>query len=215
MIRAACFGLAFGLASSCLAAEPVEAVAPTGAVELFNGKDFTGWTFFMRAGANPAETWSVEDGVIKCTGQLAGYLRSEQGYRDYKLTVEWRFTKPGNTGILVHINGPDKVWPLCIECQGQNGKQGDFWLQGGATCKGHETRETRHVPMSGPSNEKPLGEWNTFEVVCAGNNVKTYVNGKPMNEAAECSVSSGTIGVQSEGAGFEVRKIAIEPLPST
>src|SRR4051812_25798662 len=56
-------------------------------MELFNGKDFAGWTFFMRDNADPKKTWSVADGVIKCTGKPTGYMRTETNYRDYKLTA--------------------------------------------------------------------------------------------------------------------------------
>src|ERR1700686_2918794 len=74
-------------------------------VELFNGKDFTGWTFCMKNGADPAKTWSVTNGVIHCTGRPTGYLRTRQGYSNYVLTVEWRFVKiapkADNTGVLV------------------------------------------------------------------------------------------------------------------
>src|SRR5258706_13707038 len=62
--------------------------APSKHMELFNGKDFSGWTFFMRDSADPAQTWSVADGLIRCTGKPTGYLRTEKDYRDYKLTIE-------------------------------------------------------------------------------------------------------------------------------
>jgi hypothetical protein len=34
-----------------------------------------------------------------------------------------------------------------------------------------------------------------------------------LNQATECSVSSGAIALQSEGGEFEARKVTIEPLP--
>jgi hypothetical protein len=193
-----------------------EAITPTARIELFNGKDFTGWQFATKGDGDPKAPWSVADGVIKCTGKPNGYIRTEQAYHDYKITVEWRFTKPGNTGVLVHMHLPDKVWPLCIECQGMHDKQGDFWMQGGAECKDHHgtAREQRYVPMRVPSQEKPVGEWNTYEAICSGNTIKIVVNGTLMNEATECTVTSGFIGLQSEGGELEIRKVFVEPLPS-
>ena len=38
------------------------------------------------------------------------------------------------------------------------------------------------------------------------------MNGKLMNEASECSLSSGSIAIQSEGGEIEVRKIYLEPV---
>ena len=195
------------------AAEPI---TPTGRMDLFNGKDFSGWTFCLRSNAEPSKTFTITNGLMHCAGQPFGYARTEKSFRDYKLTVVWRFVKVAphadNTGVFVHVQSPDKVWPTCIECQGQYQHQGDLILSGGATCKGHETPSARNVKMQGSHNEKPAGEWNTYEMICRGDTLKVYVNGKPLNEVEGCSVSSGAIAMQSEGGEWEARKIFIEPI---
>ena len=38
------------------------------------------------------------------------------------------------------------------------------------------------------------------------------INGKLLNEITECTVTSGFVGIQSEGADFEIRKMYLEPL---
>jgi hypothetical protein len=197
--------------------ETTTAIAPVGRVDLFNGKDFAGWKVVSRSNAPSAETWTVTNGVIRCAGSPTGYARTEKGYRDYKLTVEWRFVKvtpkTDNTGVLFHIQPPDEVWPRCIQCQGRHDKQGDLFLMAGAESKEHQGKDANTpVPKQGPSNEKPVGEWNTCEIVCNGRNVKTFINGKLMNETAECTVASGFIGIQSEGAEIVIRKMYLEPL---
>jgi hypothetical protein len=186
------------------------------AIELFDGKDFTGWTFFMRSNSAPEKTWSVTNGVIHCGGRPSGYLRTEKSFQDYHLTVEWRFVKvaprANNTGVLVNMQTPDKVWPMCVECQGQDQKQGDFWLHSGASATGFvgDGKKSVHVPMAGPPNEKPAGEWNTYEVIASGDAVEIIVNGKSMNKISGCNVTSGFIGIQSEGAEIEVRKVRLQ-----
>lgn len=205
--------------SHCFAADDNgKAIVPTARIDLFNGKDLTGWTFCMRTNANPSNTWSFGDGFIKCTGKPIGYIRTEQSYRDYKLTTEWRFTKivpktGDNGGILVHMQLPDKVWPPCIQVQGRHGDVGDLFLMAGAESKEHQGMNANTaLRKKGEDAEKPVGEWNTCEVICSGNSVKAYVNGRLMNETTECTISSGKIGFQSEGAAFEVRKVFVEPL---
>ena len=47
----------------------------------------------------------------------------------------------------------------------------------------------------------------------AGNTVETVVNGKSMNKITGCDVFAGGIGLQSEGAEIEVRKVFLDPLP--
>ena len=216
-MKSTAFTLAVCLASAALSLAAQDVLTPTNRIDLFNGRDFAGWTFCMRSNADPAKTWTITNGVIHCTGKPAGYVRTRQACRDYKLTVEWRFVKVApradNSGVFVHLHLPDQVWPVCIENQGQYQHHGDFIFCGGATCTGHDTPQTRHIKIQGPSNEKPPGEWNTYEIVCRGDSVKNFVNGKLMNEAEGCSITSGAIAVQSEGAEWELRKIYLEPLP--
>jgi 3-keto-disaccharide hydrolase len=188
-------------------------------IELFNGKNFSGWTFCMKNHADPMKTWSVTNGVIHCTGRPTGYLRTKQSYRDYTLTIVWRFVKvtpkANNTGVLVHMQLPDKVWPVCVQVQGKHNRQGDLFLMEGAESKEHRGMDKNTpLPMRGQSAEKPVGEWNTCKVVCSGNDVKAYINGVFENETTECTVSSGFIGIQSEGGDIEIRSVVLEPLKS-
>ncbi len=209
----------FALASvnSVSAQDTKTAITPVNHTELFNGTDFTGWTFCMKDHADPMQTWSVTNGVIHCTGKPIGYIRTTQIYSNYVVTVEWRFIKVApkadNTGVLVHMQLPDKVWPMCIQNQGKSGRQGDLFVMAGAECKEHKGMDANTpVPMRGESVEKPVGEWNTNVTVCSGNDVKAFINGKFMNEITECTISSGFIGIQSEGGDIEIRKITLEPL---
>jgi hypothetical protein len=202
---------------SLAADDSSKGVVPPKRIDLFNGKDLSGWGFCMRNNAEPSNTWSAVDGLMKCTGKPNGYIRTEQDYRDYKLTAEWRFVKVApkadNGGILVHMQMPDKVWPPCIQCQGKHTNVGDLFLMSGAESKEHRGMDP-NTPLvkQGEDAEKPVGEWNTCVLICSGDSVKAYVNGRLMNQTTECTVSSGKIGFQSEGAPFEVRKVYIEPL---
>jgi len=194
-----------------------EIMSPTNHVELFNGKDFAGFTFFMKDNTDPLQTWSVTNGVIHCTGKPTGYIRSTQSFSNYVAVVEWRFVtitpKADNTGVLLHIQQPDKVWPMCIQVQGRSGHQGDLFLMAGAESKEHQGKDANTaLPLRGSSNEKNVGEWNASVTICDGNTVQSLINDKVLNETTGCTISSGTIGIQSEGAEIEIRKIAVEPL---
>ncbi len=190
-------------------------IVPKEKVELFNGKDLTGWVSYLKGGVEASKVWSVENGVIKCVGKPNGFLRTEKTYADYKVTVEWKFVKAGNTGVLVHMTSDEKVWPDCVECQGMHAHQGDMYFWSGAKAKeakplGKGSGFT--IQRTAPDAEKAVGEWNTYEVVCEKNTVTILVNGKEVNKATECSSASGHIGIQSEGAQLEIRKVTLEPL---
>jgi len=186
-------------------------------VALFNQKDFSGWTFCMKDNADPLKTWSVTNGIIHCTGKPTGYLRTTQVYSNYFLTVIWRFTtvapKADNTGILVHMQLPDKVWPQCIQVQGKHTRQGDLFLMEGVEAKEHKGLDKNTpVPLRGDSVEVPVGEWNKAETICVGNKVESFQNSTFVNEVTECTVQSGYIGIQSEGGDIEIRSIDYAPL---
>lgn len=214
-------GLVTTLATTGLAqynapvAPPV--TSPDNEVALFNGRDFSGWTFYMKGGADPMQTWSVTNGVIHCTGAPIGYIRTSQVYSNYFLTVVWRFVKvaPGadNTGVLVHMQLPDKVWPMCIQVQGKHNRQGDLFLMEGAESTEHRGKnKNTPIPMQGPSAENPVGQWNKSETVCLHQKVLSFINGTFMNETTGCNIDSGFIGIQSEGGEIEIRSIFFSPL---
>jgi Domain of Unknown Function (DUF1080) len=186
-------------------------------VALFNQKDFTGWTFCMKGNADPLKTWSVTNGLIHCTGKPIGYLRTTQVYSNYFLTVSWRFVKVApkadNTGILVHIQPPDKVWPRCVQVQGKHTRLGDLFVMAGAECKEHRGLDANTpVAFKDDSAENPVGEWNKAETICIHGKVESFINGKFMNEISECTINSGYIGIQSEGGDIEIRSIDYCPL---
>lgn len=180
--------------------------------KLFNGKDFTGWKFCMSNNAAPENTWTIKDSLIHCVGKPNGYMRTEKAYSNFQVTIEWRFIKQGNTGVMVFMQGPDRPWPRCVECQGMHSHQGDFWLWGGVGCATPLVTQNNGVIMQEPSAENPVGEWNKYQVICRRNSVEIVVNGKSMNKITELNVSSGFIGIQSEGAEFEIRSMIVEPL---
>ena len=192
------------------------AISPTGKIELFNGKDFSGWRFASRSTNAPAGAiWSVTNGVIYCLGKPNGYARTLQFYRDYKLHAEWRFPDgAGNSGIFLHVNPPDKVWPLCFEAQLQSGSAGEVRMNGGSSANGLTPQNPKSVPRQQPSSEKPLGEWNDYDILCRSNTISVRVNGVLQNEITGTSVSSGAIALQAEGKPVEFRNIYIEPLPA-
>jgi hypothetical protein len=104
---------------------------------------------------------------------------------------------------------------MCVQNQGKSGRQGDLFVMMGAECKEHLALgkdANTPVAFTGPSAEHPVGEWDTNVTVCAGNDVKAIINGKFMNEITECTISSGFVGIQSEGGDIEIRKMYLEPL---
>ena len=183
-------------------------------IELFNGKDFTGWKLFIPdENVDPATVWEVRDGGVHCNGKPAGYMRTTKEYENYRLKLEWRWPgRGGNSGVLLHIHLPDKVWPKSIEGQLASGHAADFWVIDGTDFKEHTNKDDRRVPKRKKSSEKPLGEWNQYEIFCKDNVIRLHINGLLQNVATDTTVNKGYIGLQSEGAPIQFRNITLEPL---
>jgi len=211
------FALAFLFAMTVpsLLAQTIESsIAPAQRVELFDGKSLSGWTFVSKDTNAPAPSiWSVTNGVIACQGKPNGYARTLQAYRDYRLHVEWRWPDgPGNSGVFLQINPPDKVWPMCFEAQLLAGSAGEIRCNGGSMASGLTAANPKSFPRQQPSSEKPAGEWNSYDILCRSNTISVRVNGTLQNEITGTSVDSGTIGLQAEGKPVEFRNIFLEPL---
>ncbi|HJZ59984.1 MAG TPA: DUF1080 domain-containing protein, partial [Gemmataceae bacterium] len=128
------------LATGSLPAQPKpEAIRPTETIRLFNGKDLSGLSPWLKdtKREDPRQVFRVTDGQIHISGDGFGYLATEKAYRDYRVVVEYRWGKKTdggkyvrNSGVLLHATGPDGgangVWMSCIECQLAQGCCGDL-----------------------------------------------------------------------------------------
>ena len=84
-----------GFASRAVAEEP-----PQFRAKVFNGKDLTGWVNVN----TDADTWTVRDGLLVCTGQPIGVMRSDKQYENFILHIEWRHMEPGgNSGVFIWV----------------------------------------------------------------------------------------------------------------
>ena len=179
--------------------------------ELFNGIDTRGWISIMKStkGVNHVNVFKVKDGNIHITGNPFGYMRTTEKYGDYDLHVEWRWVGEGtNSGIFLHVQDGDKLWPNAIECQLCSGKAGDFVMLGGSKIREVECKEEFPVKDRKGDFEKPVGEWNAADIKCRGNKIKVYINGEFQNECTSDS-TEGFIALQSEGGPIEFRNIIL------
>ncbi|MEM1452764.1 MAG: PVC-type heme-binding CxxCH protein [Planctomycetota bacterium] len=182
-----------------------------------DGAGLDAWTHHLsKPDARFEDVWSVRDGVLRCEGRPAGYLRTKESFESYRLTLEWRFDPaagPGNSGVLLRTNGPDKVWPRSIEAQLQHRNAGDFWNIDRMAMRPDATRTRgRNTRRRAPSSERPVGEWNRYDILVDGPRVELRVNGVLQNSADWCEEIAGPICLQSEGAVIEFRDVRLTPI---
>jgi hypothetical protein len=181
---------------------------------LFNGRDLTGWRVFLKEPAADAKSvWSAVDGVLRLTGKPTGSVRTEATFAaDYHLHLEWRWPeKPGNSGVIIHTNGPDAVWPAAFECQLQSEHAGDI-IALNTEMDGPTVNNRKRLLVTEPPLEKKPGEWNSYDIYTRGDTIETIINGTHRNLAKKISATSGSILLQLEGAPIEFRDLWLEKL---
>ena len=191
------------------------------ATELFNGRDFAGWEFVT----NPATDIQtvcklLPEGTISAAGRPIGFIASKASYENYRFHAEWRWTdKPGNGGILLHISsGPkDRAWPLSLQIQTKNKNVGDFLPMAGATFTEPLTSEPAaktpiKARVGSADSERPVGKWNSCDIVCQDGTVEVTINGVLQNKITNVTPRSGRVGFQFEGTPFQIRHVTLTPL---
>lgn len=116
-----------------------EPIRPTKTIALFNGRNLDGLTTWVRdtKTEDPRKVFEAVNGVLHISGDGFGYVRTRERYRDYRVTVEYKWGKRTdggkyvrNSGILLHATGPDGgaggTWMSCVECQLAQGCVGDL-----------------------------------------------------------------------------------------
>jgi len=222
-VRIACLSLALVLLSAGRAQDVPQFK------DLFNGKDLTGWVNVNTA----PDTWSVRDGLLVCTGNPIGVMRTEKQYENFILQIEWKHLEAGgNSGVFVWSDpepSPGKRLPkggevqmLELEWPNLNREKdgrprhagyvsGELFGANGLTITPDNPRGTRS--MSFESRAKGKGEWNTYIVVCVDGVIKLSVNGKFVNGVSNASQRKGYLCLESEGAPIHFRNIKLMELP--
>jgi len=199
--------------------------APAHRIILWNGHDLSGWKIFLGdASVDPKSVWRATNGVLRFDTKASGYAKTEKSFSNYHLHVEWRWpalsTAEGpkaaaansNSGVLLHVHGPDAVWPLCFECQLKTGNAGQVVGMGLDIPDAPVQNNRKRAPRLADPSEKPLGEWNTYEIYCRADTIEVFVNGVRQNHVAKLPVTSGAIALQLEGFPIEFRNVWLEPL---
>ena len=197
--------------------------------ELFNGKDLTGWVDVNTR----KETWQVRDGLLVCSGQPIGVMRSEKQYENFILHIEWRHMEAGgNSGVFIWSEGtvpPGRNLPKGMEVQmlelqwpflnpDKDGKPRPLGYVSGELFGANGLKTAPDNPRGSRSQSvemrcKGKGEWNTYDIVAVDGVVKLSINGKFVNGVSQASVKKGYLCLESEGSEIHFRNIRILELP--
>jgi len=174
---------------------------------LFNGKNLDGWTPKIAkhpVGENFADTFRVEDGVIKVYydkygkfDRQFGHLFTNQAYANYVLHLEYKFVGQAledspswaklNSGVMIHSQSPlsmtlNQEFPTSMEFQflatgATAGKQTGNVCTPGTNVEIDGALRLDHI-IDAKSKFYPLDEWVSIDAEVHGNKEVIYrVNG--------------------------------------
>jgi len=170
-------------------------------VELFNGRDLTGWKALW---ANGPHGWVVKDGLL-VNAKPGVNLVTAGTFGDFKLHVEFRYPPKSNSGI--YLRGRYEA-----QIEDNHGLEAESHLIGG--IYGFLTPSVNAA--------KPAGEWQSYDITLTGRVVTVVLNGQRVidrqvipgitggaidsNEAAP-----GPLYIQGDHGVVEFRKITLTP----
>ncbi|MBT8301363.1 MAG: DUF1080 domain-containing protein [Maribacter sp.] len=165
---------------------------------LFNGQDLSGWTIYG------TEKWFVEDGLLVCESgpdEKYGYLATNEHYKDFTLTLEFKQEANGNSGVFIRST---------IEGTKVNGWQVEVAPPGHSTGGVYESYGRGWLIKPDPEKDKALkmGEWNEMRIRVYGNQLTSWLNGVEMVTINDTLIGEGegSIALQiHDGGGIKVK----------
>jgi hypothetical protein len=179
-------------------------------VELFNGKDLTGWT--KRGGD---AQYAVEDNMIvgrSVPNTPNTFLTTDKEFADFILELDFKISDTDfNSGVQIRSHSrpqdnrervygyqveidpkPDRAWTAGIYYEGGDKNRKAGWLN--------------DLSENEPARKAfRLGEWNHLRIVAKGNRIQTWLNGGPAADFTDNDEKafspSGFIALQVHGVG--------------
>lgn len=200
-----------------------------GFVELFNGKDLSGWI------TGPDNAWRVEGGILTVQRDFDGkehnadYLWAENRYANFILSLEVKIPEVANSGIFLRTGDLSDPVYTGIEVQVANSHGKTSWGRGNCAGAIYDCV----APSANPI--KPPGEWNHYLITCVDNEITVELNGVTVVEmdldrwitphlnpdgspnkfgtALKDFARSGYLGLQDHGRPVWYRNIRVKRLP--
>src|SRR5262245_3301306 len=188
----------------------------SGFVDLFNGKDLTGW-------AGGKDGYEVKEGTLVNRPGKGGNLYPEAEYSDFTARVEYKLPPGGNNGLAIRYPGKGQPSSVAM-CEVQI-------LDNDAPK--HAKIDPRQVNGSVygmiPAHrgyDRPIGDWNFMEVTVKGPKITVELNGTRIADGDVSQVkefmgdkahpgkdrTSGHFGFAGHGDPVAFRKIRIRPI---
>lgn len=145
---------------------------------LFDGQSKSGWHSYLNKGT--LDAWKIQDGIlyldVDTTKEHKGAdMVTDQEYENFHLKVDWMISKNGNSGIIFGINESPE-----FENDYYTGPEMQVLDNNGhpdAKINKHRAGDLYDLISSSPETVKPVGEWNTAEIIKNNDSLEFRLNG--------------------------------------
>lgn len=204
---------------------------------LFDGSTLDGWKRYNHDTIGPL--WSVQNGVIVCDGEgltegtanIGGSLITNRQFTNFELSVEWKLTTGGNSGILYHVvEGPE--YPHAYDTGPEYQVMDDEGWKGDPLTAAQKVGSNYDMFAASETKKVNVGEWNTARLIYNNGHVEHWLNGEKVVEFEEGSpdfeeryktskwvdypgwntFKHGAIALQDHGAPVYFRSIKVREL---
>src|SRR5215510_8725055 len=148
------------------------------AIQLFNGKDLTGWKLRSEKGKG---CWSVEDGAMTNSKGCVDII-TEQKFQDFKLSMEFKIVEQSNSGVYLRGRYEAQIlddFGKPTEITGMGSIYGFLIPKLNAT--------------------KKAGEWQKYEITLIGRQLTVVLNGQTLIDKEEIPGITGGALDSAEG----------------
>lgn len=136
---------------------------------LFDGKTTKGWRNYKSD--KMGDGWVVNDGVIEWARKKAGDIITDKQYENFELSLEYRISKGGNSGLMFHVTeAEDRPWKTGPEVQIQDNVDGHDPQKAGWLYQLYKPTKPKwamnaekQAGIETPAIDdatRPAGEWN-------------------------------------------------------
>jgi len=191
--------------------------AQKGFKPLFDGKTTTGWHTYNKTTVGSA--WQVQDGAIhmdpKAKGKDGGGdLVSDKEYSNFHLKLDWKVAPKANSGIIFYVHEDPKYHATYSTGPEMQVIDNDGHADGKIIK--HRAGDLYDLVKSSSEPVKPVGEWNTAEIISKNGKLTFILNGKKVvnttmwNESWK-NLLAGSKFAKWEGFGtYKTGKIALQ-----
>jgi len=200
-----------------------------GFINLFNGKDLTGWKGLVSnpiarskmtdsalkaaeqvANEKMKNDWVAKDGLLVFTGHGEN-LATEKKYGDFEMYVDWKITEKGDAGIYLRGSPQVQIWDTSRREVGAQVGSGGLY----------NNQKNQSKPLVVADNK--IGEWNNFHIIMKGAQVTVYLNGVLVTDNVTLEnywdrtmpiFNKEQIELQAHGTYVAYRNIYLREIPS-